>query len=84
MQLSSTNSAIRRICTGVMRRLSSTLLLVVIVAKLVGCLLPLLVKAAHLDPAVVANPFITTVVDALALVVYFALAAQWIPALAGF
>jgi magnesium transporter len=63
---------------------SSTLLLVVIVAKLVGCLLPLLVKAAHLDPAVVANPFITTVVDALALVVYFALAAQWIPALAGF
>lgn len=62
---------------------SATLLLVVIVAKLVGCLLPLLVKAARLDPAVVANPFITTVVDALALVVYFALAAQWIPALAG-
>ena len=62
---------------------SATLLLVVIVAKLVGCLLPLLVKAARLDPAVVANPFITTVVDALAVVVYFALAAQWIPALAG-
>ena len=62
---------------------SATLLLVVIVAKLVGCLLPLLVKAARLDPAVVANPFITTVVDALALVVYFALAAQWIPALSG-
>ena len=62
---------------------SATLLLVVIVAKLVGCLLPLLVKLVRLDPAVVANPFITTVVDALALVVYFALASQWIPALAG-
>ena len=62
---------------------SATLFLVVITAKLVGCLLPLLVKAVRLDPAVVANPFITTVVDALALVVYFALASRLIPALAG-
>ena len=62
---------------------SATLFLVVVAAKLVGCLLPLLVKAVRLDPTVVANPFITTVVDALALVVYFALASQWIPALAG-
>lgn len=61
---------------------SVTLFLVVVAAKLVGCLLPLLVKAVRLDPAVVANPFITTVVDALALVVYFALASQWISALA--
>ena len=62
---------------------SATLFLVVVTAKLVGCLLPLLVKAVRLDPAVVANPFITTVVDALALVVYFALASRLIPALAG-
>jgi magnesium transporter len=62
---------------------SATLLFVVILAKLVGCLLPLIVKAVRLDPAVVANPFITTVVDALALVVYFALASRLIPALAG-
>ncbi len=62
---------------------SATLFLVVIVAKLVGCILPLLVKVIRLDPAVVANPFITTVVDALALVVYFALASRLIPALAG-
>ena len=62
---------------------SATLFLVVISAKLVGCILPLLVKAARLDPAVVANPFITTVVDALALVVYFALASHLIPALGG-
>ena len=52
-------------------------------AKLVGCLLPLLAKAVHLDPAVVANPFITTIVDALALIVYFALASHYIPALMG-
>ena len=62
---------------------SATLFLVVITAKLVGCLLPLLVKTVRLDPAVVANPFITTVVDALALIVYFALASRLIPALAG-
>ena len=62
---------------------SATLLFVIVLAKLVGCLLPLLVKLVHLDPAVVANPFITTIVDALALVVYFALASNLIPALGG-
>ena len=62
---------------------AATLFLVVVTAKLVGCILPLLVKMIRLDPAVVANPFITTVVDALALVVYFALASRLIPALAG-
>lgn len=62
---------------------AATLLFVVALAKLVGCLLPLLAKAVHLDPAVVANPFITTIVDALALIVYFALASHYIPALMG-
>lgn len=62
---------------------AATVVFVVVLAKLVGCLLPLLVKTVHLDPAVVANPFITTVVDALALFVYFALASQLIPALSG-
>ena len=62
---------------------AATLFLVVVTAKLVGCILPLLVKVVRLDPAVVANPFITTIVDALALVVYFALASRLIPALAG-
>jgi magnesium transporter len=57
---------------------AATVLIVVVLAKLVGCLLPLLVKTVRLDPAVVANPFITTVVDALALVVYFMLASKWI------
>ena len=61
--------------------IAATLFFIVVLAKLVGCVLPLIVKAVKLDPAVVANPFITTVVDALALVVYFALASRLIPAL---
>ena len=43
----------------------------VILAKVVGCLLPLAAKAMHLDPAVMASPFISTIVDALSLLVYF-------------
>lgn len=42
----------------------------VVVAKLVGCSLPLLAKKCKLDPAVVASPFITTIVDAISLIVY--------------
>ncbi len=42
----------------------------VILAKLVGCLLPLLVKACKLDPAAVASPFITTIVDAVSLIIF--------------
>ncbi len=43
----------------------------VIVAKLVGCMLPIGAKAMNLDPAVMASPFISTIVDALSLLVYF-------------
>ena len=43
----------------------------VIIAKLVGCLLPMAAKAMKLDPAVMASPFISTIVDALSLLVYF-------------
>ena len=43
----------------------------VILAKIVGCLLPTAAKAVKLDPAVMASPFITTIVDALSLLVYF-------------
>lgn len=53
---------------------SGALLATVIVAKLVGCSLPLLADRIGLDPAVMASPFITTIVDALSLLIYFALA----------
>ena len=53
---------------------SLTIILVIIVAKLVGCILPVLAKRIGLDPAVMASPFITTVVDAISLLVYFGIA----------
>ena len=43
----------------------------VVMAKMVGCMLPMAAKAIHLDPAVMASPFISTIVDALSLLVYF-------------
>ena len=43
----------------------------VVIAKFVGCSLPLLAKRLGFDPAVMASPFITTIVDALSLLVYF-------------
>ncbi|MBQ0099186.1 MAG: magnesium transporter [Firmicutes bacterium] len=46
----------------------------IIIAKIVGCLLPLFAKKIHLDPAVVASPFITTIVDALSLIIYCGIA----------
>ena len=52
---------------------SLALFCTVIVAKLVGALLPLLAKLCRLDPAVVANPFITTIVDAVSVILFCAL-----------
>ena len=48
-----------------------SLFVTVVAAKLVGAVLPLLAKAVGLDPAVMASPFITSIVDALSLLVYF-------------
>ncbi len=48
-----------------------TLAVTVVMAKVVGCTLPLLAKKLGFDPAVMASPFITTIVDALSLLVYF-------------
>ena len=48
-----------------------TLVVTVFAAKLVGCSLPILAKAIGFDPAVMASPFITTIVDAISLLIYF-------------
>ena len=53
-----------------------TMLVTVLIAKLIGCLLPLGAARLGLDPAVMASPFITTIVDALALLVYFLIASN--------
>lgn len=50
---------------------SITLFLTITIAKLVGCVMPLLAKRVGFDPAVMASPFITTIVDALSLIIYF-------------
>ncbi|MBQ7810117.1 MAG: magnesium transporter [Clostridia bacterium] len=55
---------------------SITTLVVVVVAKIVGCSLPMIAKKIGVDPAVMASPFITTIVDAVSLLVYFAIATQ--------
>ena len=48
-----------------------TMAVTVLIAKIVGCTLPLLAKKLGFDPAVMASPFITTIVDALSLLIYF-------------
>ena len=53
-----------------------SLLATVIVAKLVGASLPILAKRINLDPAVMASPFITPVVDAVSLMIYFSIATK--------
>ena len=59
---------------------SLALFCTVIVAKLVGAFLPILAKLCRLDPAVVANPFITTIVDAVSVILFCYLAIAILPA----
>lgn len=56
-----------------------TLCLTVISAKFIGCVLPIIAKKMKLDPAVMASPFITTIVDAVSLIVYFGIAKMLLP-----
>ena len=51
-----------------------TLLSTILIAKIVGCMLPMLAQKIGFDPAVMASPFITTIVDALSLIIYFQVA----------
>ena len=53
---------------------SLTMLVTVVIAKLVGCTLPMLAKKVGFDPVVMSSPFITTIVDAFSLLVYFTFA----------
>ena len=53
-----------------------TLILVVLFAKTIGCILPILAQSIGFDPAVMASPLITTIVDAISLLVYFTLATR--------
>ncbi len=55
-----------------------TLIAAVLIAKVVGCMLPMLARKIGFDPAVMASPFITTIVDVLSLLVYFQIAARFL------
>lgn len=54
--------------------LGMTLLCTVVLAKAIGCVLPLIAKLCRLDPALVASPFITTLVDTSTIILYFTIA----------
>lgn len=62
------------ICLTVVLSLFAT----VIMAKAIGCLLPIIAKVLKLDPAIMAAPLITTIVDAFSLIVYFRLACRFL------
>ena len=51
-----------------------SLLATVMLAKTIGCVLPIVAQVLHLDPAIMAAPLITTIVDAVSLIIYFQLA----------
>lgn len=53
-----------------------SLVATIIISKLIGCSLPLLAKKIHLDPAIMAAPLITTIVDTCSIMIYFAIATR--------
>lgn len=55
---------------------SVSIMLTVIISKLVGCILPIAAKKINLDPAIMAAPVITTVVDTVAIIIYFSIASH--------
>ena len=63
-----------RVSVPVAAVVSLTLIVTVTFAKIVGCMLPMCAKKIGLDPAVMASPFITTIVDAISLITYFNIA----------
>lgn len=65
---------IDRVSIAVAAVVCVTLVATVFLAKIVGCMLPMGAKKVGFDPAVMASPFITTIVDALSLIIYFRIA----------
>ncbi|MBS4786070.1 MAG: magnesium transporter [Clostridiales bacterium] len=65
--------------TAVALTVAITMVFTVLVAKTIGGALPLLAKVLHMDPAIMAAPLITTIVDAVSLVIYFTIAQALLP-----
>lgn len=68
---------IDKVSTMVALTVCCTLTITIVLAKIIGCSLPMIAKKIGFDPAVMASPFITTIVDACSLLVYFNIA-SWI------
>ena len=56
----------------------ATMALTVLVAKVIGCVLPMLAKKVGFDPAVMASPLISTITDAVSLLIYFSIAKMFL------
>lgn len=67
-----------RLSVDVALVIALTLIFAVAFAKIIGCILPIGAKKIGFDPAVMASPFITTIVDALSLLVYFSVAGMFL------
>ena len=57
---------------------SVSVAIVIVVAKLIATTLPILAKLVRLDPAVMAGPLVTTIADAIAILIYFSIAKQFL------
>ncbi len=53
-----------------------SLIATIVISKLIGCVLPLVAKKLHMDPAIMASPLITTLVDTCSILIYFTIATQ--------
>ena len=66
-------------CSMMALTVALTMFCTVVIAKTIGGVLPLVADFFHADPAIMAAPLITTIVDALALVIYFSFAVRLLP-----
>ena len=64
---------------GIALTVCVSMVFIVIFAKIIGSMIPILVKLIHLDPALIANPAISSVSDTVALTIYFAMASMFLP-----
>jgi magnesium transporter len=62
---------------------SASLFATIVLAKTIGCLLPIIAKKLKIDPAIMSAPLITTIVDALSLIIYFMLSSYFLKDLLG-
>ncbi len=69
---------INRLSAGVATVVAVSMFMTVVLAKSIGCTLPMLAKKIHLDPALMASPMITTIVDACSLAIMFGIASHFL------